>query len=93
MKNFTIPIFVVIITVSCKDSNSLELEKLRSENTILKDSLSKLKKDEWNYKMLIGIPDGKFRVGEKNRIVFYFTILKNYQNTMYIKLKVKKKLK
>ncbi|MFH6970120.1 hypothetical protein [Flavobacterium petrolei] len=66
-----------IITSSCKNSNSSELKEineqleiLRNENALLKDSISKLKNDDLGDRQLIGIPEGKLQVGKKNRIIF-----------------------
>ena len=78
MKNRTIisVLLFLVFTISCNNSNSelkkidAQLKKLQNENLILKDSLSKLKEVDWEYRMLVGIPNGKFKVGEKNKITF-----------------------
>ena len=78
MKNRTIisVLLFLVFTISFNNSNSelkkidAQLKKLQNENLILKDSLSKLKEVDWEYRMLVGIPNGKFKVGEKNKITF-----------------------
>ena len=101
MKNRTIisVLFFSIFTVSCNESNSelkkinVELQKLQKENSLLKDSLSKIKEEDWNYKMLVGIPEGKLKVGEKNRIFFLLYDSKELQNYDVYKVENKKEIK
>ena len=101
MKNRTIISILLssIITVSCNESNSelkkinVELRELQKENFLLKDSLSKIKQEDWTYKMLIGIPEGKLKVGEKNRIFFYLYDSKELQNYDVYKVDNKKEIK
>lgn len=85
MRKLTIisALFFAVITISCNESNSSELKRMASdlkkiqiENSQLKDSLSKLKEDDWNHRMLVGIPDGRFKIGTKNKIVFFLYSVK-----------------
>ncbi|NGY38802.1 hypothetical protein FQU23_014955 [Flavobacterium sp. XN-5] len=101
MKNHTIisVLFFSIFTVSCNESNSelkkinVELQKLQKENSILKDSISKIKKEDWNYKMLVGVPEGKLKVGEKNKIFFFLYDSKQLQDFDVYKIENKKEIK
>jgi hypothetical protein len=70
-----------------------ELQKLQKENTILKDSISKIKKEDWNYKMLVGVPEGKLKVGEKNKIFFFLYDSKELQDFDVYKIENKKEIK
>jgi hypothetical protein len=101
MKNRTIIsfLFFSILTVSCNESNSelkkinMELQKLQKENSILKDSISKIKEEDWNYKMLVGVPEGKLKVGKKNKIFFFIYDSKELQNYDVYKIENKKEIK
>ncbi len=71
----------------------MELQKLQKENSILKDSISKIKEEDWNYKMLVGVPEGKLKVGKKNKIFFFIYDSKELQNYDVYKIENKKEIK
>ena len=101
MKHITVIIVVlfVIFTVSCNKSISesekikLELQTLQKENNLLKDSISKIIKESWNDKMLVGVPDGKLKVGKKNKIYFFLYDSKELEDYDVYKIENKKEIK
>lgn len=102
MRKLTIisALFFAIITISCNESNSSELKrmaddlkKIQIENSQLKDSLSKLKEEDWNHRMLVGIPEGRFKIGTKNKIVFLLYSLKDLSKYDVYKIEDNKETK
>ena len=101
MKHITIFIVLlfVIFTVSCNKSISesekikLELQTLQKENNLLKDSISKIIEESWNDKMLVGVPDGKLKVGKNNKIYFFLYDSKELEDYDVYKIENKKEIK
>jgi hypothetical protein len=88
MKHCILAILLTLL-VSCNSSNhqtedlKKQIGELQKQNKKLKDSLSKTKEIDLKSRILIGIPDGKVKVGKENRIVFllhkYYNLPKKYE--------------
>ena len=100
-------ILIILLTVSCKDKNSTENEKLKveiamlkienrklaSEKKQLKISLNQFEKQDIQYRNLVGIIDGKVKVGKNNKIVFLLHSFKEFPKYDIYKIEGNKEIK
>jgi hypothetical protein len=100
MKHSAYILLVLLATVSCKKTNTKEteslktqIEKLETENKKLKFSLSQFEENDLQYRMLIGIADGKMKVGKKNRIAFLIQDFKEIPKFDIYKIEGNKEIK
>ncbi len=98
MKKNILIFFTLIAMISCneKPKRTEELQKqiseLKKENKQLKYSLSQVEEQDLYYRVMIGVPDGDFKVGEKNRIVLLFHEFKDIPKYEVFKIEGNKEI-